>query len=126
MQSHNALDRIPSTELDAAQLIGDMFDLLCAHPSGIHDQIILVVHFLLPCCPSANRFTKGLRVNGGSCGSPSDQWKMLVITGAFAIQFLDDVSAAAHKARRLLHQSFLSTLVLNVCLHQEPAHVSLC
>ena len=48
-----------------------------------------------------------------------------MITGAFAIEFLDDVSAAAHKARRLLHQSFLTAFVLNVGLHQEPAHVGL-
>ena len=48
-----------------------------------------------------------------------------MITGAFAIEFLDDVSAATHKARRLFHQSFLTALVLDVGLHQEPAHVSL-
>ena len=45
---------------------------------------------------------------------------------AFAIQLLDNVSAAAHKARGLLDQSFLSTLVVDVRLHEEPAHMGLC
>ena len=50
---------------------------------------------------------------------------MIVVSGALAIQLLDDVSAAAHKARRLLDQPLFPTLVIDVRLHEKPAHVGL-
>ena len=48
---------------------------------------------------------------------------MVVVSGALAIQILNDVSAAAHKARRLLDKSLFSTLVIDVRLHEEPGMV---
>ena len=119
-------DRIQSSGLDAAQLFGETFDLVCVHLPSIHNNVVSVVHLLLFRGPSATLFTKGMRVNGGSCCSPSNQWNMIVVTCTLAIQLLNDVSAAAHEARRLLHQSLLTTFVVDVCLHREPTHVGLC
>ena len=124
MHRHDSPDRIRSLELDAAQLVGETFDLLCVHPAGTQSNC-LCDHFLLPCCPFAHRFTKGLRVNGGSRSTPSNQWGIIVVSGTLAIQLLDDVSAAAHRARKLLDQSLFSTLVIDVRLHETPAHVGL-
>ena len=50
---------------------------------------------------------------------------MIVVTCALAIQLLNDV-LATDKARRLLHQSLFTTLVVDVCLHEEPTHVGVC
>ena len=47
---------------------------------------------------------------------------MVVVSGALAIQLLDDVPTAAHEARRLLDPSILTPSVVNVRLHDEPAH----
>ena len=125
MHRQHLLDRTRSPGLDAAQLVCETLDLLCVHPSGIYDQVILVVHLLLLGRPSANCFAKGLGVNGGSCGSPSNQWDVIVVTIAFAIQLLDDVSAAGHEPCRFLHQSLFSTLVIDVRFPKKPAHVGL-
>ncbi len=50
---------------------------------------------------------------------------MIVVSGALAIQLVDDVSAATHKACRLLDQSLFSTLVINVRLHKKTTHAGL-
>ena len=50
---------------------------------------------------------------------------MIVVSGALAIQLLDDVLAAAHKACTLLAQSLFSTIVINMRLQQKPAHMGL-
>ena len=125
MHRHNLLDRIRPSKLDAAQFIGEALDLFDVHLSGVYNQVLLLVHLLLLCCPSANCFAKGLRVDGCACGAPPNQWDVIVVSRALTIQLLDDVSAAAHESCGLLHQSHFSTLVVDVRLHEESAHVSL-
>ena len=123
MHGHDPRYCVRSSGLDAARLVGEVLDLLCVHLPGVHHHVVAAVNLLLFCNTSANRFAKGLRVYGGTGRSSSHT---VEISGAFAIQFLNDLSTAAHKARRLLDQSLFTASMINVSLHEESAHVRLC
>ena len=51
MHGHASPDRIRFLEFDAAQLVGEALNLLCAHLPGVHNHVVTVVHPLLSCGP---------------------------------------------------------------------------